>query len=213
MLLVPAFLLRAGGSEERSSAVFDVSPSPAVTSLAPSAPGSTWLAPSRIVSEAGSAPAPATTAAPAPTTTTAAATASARPASTTTTTEAAPGTTVAPASATTTVAPSTSTTTTTALAVTLPAVLTPIAPAQRHGSIRERGQASWFNTADGGCAHRVAPFGTVIRVTRHYNGAVTTCTVNDWGPADTTRVIDLSMDTFAKLAAPEAGLIEVTIEW
>jgi rare lipoprotein A (peptidoglycan hydrolase) len=37
--------------------------------------------------------------------------------------------------------------------------------------------------------------------------------VDQWGPADTTRIIDLSMDTFEKLAPPSVGLIEVVIEW
>ena len=46
------------------------------------------------------------------------------------------------------------------------------------------------------------------------NGAGAFCKVNDRGPTVATgRLIDLSMDTFARLAAPEAGLIDVTIEW
>jgi rare lipoprotein A len=98
--------------------------------------------------------------------------------------------------------------------VKLPAVVSPLSPAQSSGSSRaERGLASWFNTADETCAHRTAPFGTVIKVTRLSTGAVTHCTVNDWGPADTTRVIDLSMDSFEQLADAGAGLIDVAIEW
>jgi rare lipoprotein A (peptidoglycan hydrolase) len=54
----------------------------------------------------------------------------------------------------------------------------------------------------------------MIKVTRPKTGAVAFCKVNDRGPTVATgRLIDLSMDTFAKLASPEAGLIDVTIEW
>jgi rare lipoprotein A (peptidoglycan hydrolase) len=56
--------------------------------------------------------------------------------------------------------------------------------------------------------------GTLLKVTRARNGASTTCKVNDRGPTlDTGRLVDLSMDTFEKLAAREAGLIDVKIEW
>ncbi|HEX7277962.1 MAG TPA: RlpA-like double-psi beta-barrel domain-containing protein [Acidimicrobiales bacterium] len=78
----------------------------------------------------------------------------------------------------------------------------------------DSGIASWFNAPDNTCAHRTLPFGTMVKVTRIRNGAVAFCKVNDRGPTIATgRLIDLSMDTFAKLAAPEAGLIDVTIEW
>lgn len=78
----------------------------------------------------------------------------------------------------------------------------------------DSGIASWFNAPDNTCAHRTLPFGTMVKVTRIKNGAVAFCKVNDRGPTVATgRLIDLSMDTFAKLAAPEAGLIDVNIEW
>jgi rare lipoprotein A (peptidoglycan hydrolase) len=53
----------------------------------------------------------------------------------------------------------------------------------------------------------------VIKVTRPATGASTTCVVDDWGPGDTSRIIDLSLDTFEELASPDAGVIDVTIEW
>ncbi|MGH9224392.1 MAG: septal ring lytic transglycosylase RlpA family protein [Acidimicrobiales bacterium] len=104
---------------------------------------------------------------------------------------------------------------TTTVAISLPTLVpAPVTPAQRpFGTHSARGVASWFNAPDGTCAHTTIPVGTVVRVTRLHNGAVTTCIVDQWGPADTTRIIDLSMDTFEKLAAPEAGLIDVLIEW
>ncbi|MDP8936886.1 MAG: hypothetical protein M3O23_04025 [Actinomycetota bacterium] len=77
----------------------------------------------------------------------------------------------------------------------------------------ETGLASWFGAPAGTCAHRTAPFGAEIAVTRLQTGAVVTCTVDDRGPADTSRVIDLSTDTFEKLAPTGAGLIDVKIEW
>lgn len=77
----------------------------------------------------------------------------------------------------------------------------------------ETGLASWFGAPAGTCAHRTAPFGAEITVTRLQTGAAVTCTVDDRGPADTSRVIDLSTDTFEKLAPTGAGLIDVKIEW
>jgi rare lipoprotein A len=73
--------------------------------------------------------------------------------------------------------------------------------------------ASWFHAPDGTCAHTTIPVGTVVRVTRLSTGVATTCVIDDWGPADASRIIDLSMDTFEKLASADAGLIDVLIEW
>ncbi len=78
----------------------------------------------------------------------------------------------------------------------------------------QAGVASWFGAPAGTCAHRTLPFGTEIRITRVHTGAVATCTVDDRGPTlETGRLIDLSPDTFERLASTDAGLIEVTIEW
>lgn len=78
----------------------------------------------------------------------------------------------------------------------------------------DSGVASWFDAPEGTCAHRTLPLGTMIKVTRPENGASATCRVNDRGPAaGTGRLIDLSLDTFRKLASKEAGLVQVNIEW
>ena len=77
----------------------------------------------------------------------------------------------------------------------------------------EAGQASWYHFADTSCAHRTLPFGTIVTVTRMRTGAPTACRVADRGPADTTRLIHLSYDTFALLADPGTGLIDVRLQW
>ena len=77
----------------------------------------------------------------------------------------------------------------------------------------EAGQASWFQAPGGTCAHQTLPFGTLVKVTHLYNGTSTTCRVDDRGPFITGRVIDLSYDTFEKLAHPGSGVINVVLEW
>jgi rare lipoprotein A len=51
-------------------------------------------------------------------------------------------------------------------------------------------------------AHREFPFGTVLRVTNLANGKSVEVTVNDRGPVDKSRIIDLS-----EAAAREIGMI------
>jgi len=136
---------------------------------------------------------------PAPTTTTA------RPV-TTTSAPAAPV--AAPAATTTTTTPLTPLTTVVA------AVVPPAAAASSAVTRTDSGIASWFRAPSATCAHRTLPMGTVIKVTRLHNGATASCKVDDRGPTlETGRLIDLSLDTFEKLAAREAGLIDVRIEW
>lgn len=135
----------------------------------------------------------------------------------TTTTTAAPGgstTTSTPAAARAAVP----TTTTTPPASPLPTIVQAVVPPANAvtGAVTrtDSGVASWFNAPDATCAHRTLPMGTIIKVTRIHNGAVASCKVNDRGPTvETGRLIDLSLDTFEKLAAKEAGLIDVKIEW
>lgn len=110
------------------------------------------------------------------------------------------------------------TTTTTAALTPLPTIVQAVVPpaVAVAGAVTktDSGVASWFNAPDATCAHRTLPKGTMIKVTRTHNGASTSCRVNDWGPTlETGRLIDLSLDTFEKLAAKEAGLIDVNIEW
>lgn len=141
-----------------------------------------------------------TTRRPASTTTTA------KPAPTTTSTRPAPAPAVAPT--TTVLAPLTPLTT------ILAAVVPPAAAVSGAVTRTDSGVASWFKAPAATCAHRTLPMGTVIKVTRIQNGASASCKVDDRGPTvETGRLIDLSLDTFEKLAASEAGLIDVRIEW
>lgn len=78
----------------------------------------------------------------------------------------------------------------------------------------DSGVASWFGAPAATCAHRTLPMGTMVKVVRKDNSASATCKVDDRGPTlETGRMIDLSLDTFEKLAPGEAGLIDVRIEW
>ena len=114
----------------------------------------------------------------------------------------------APATSTTVVKPLTPLTT------ILAAVVPPAAAVSGALTRTDSGVASWFKAPAATCAHRTLPMGTVIKVTRMHNGASASCKVDDRGPTvETGRLIDLSLDTFEKLAASEAGLIDVRIEW
>jgi rare lipoprotein A len=136
-----------------------------------------------------------------------------KPPVTTTTAKPAP-TTTAPAAPKPAPATTTTTTPLTPLTTLLAKVVPPAEAVSSAVTKSDSGVASWFNAPDATCAHRTLPMGTMIKVTRLHNGAVTACKVNDRGPTlETGRLIDLSLDTFEKLAAREAGLIDVKIEW
>lgn len=77
----------------------------------------------------------------------------------------------------------------------------------------ETGQASWYQAPAGTCASPDIGYGTVVRVTDLATGASVTCTVDDHMDASTGRVLDLSEATFAQLADPSAGVIEVRVSW
>ena len=144
-------------------------------------------------------------------------TTTARPAATTTT--AAPARTTTTSATRPVAAPQAApATTTTVRLVPLPtvvqAVVPPVTAVASAVTRTDSGIASWFGAPDGTCAHRTLPMGTIVKVTRIHNGAVASCKVADRGPTlETGRLIDLSDDTFEKLAAKEAGLIDVRIEW
>lgn len=176
---------RASRSKARLAALEAINSDPTTTSTTESLPPapSTTLAPPTT-----KAPAKAVAKAAAVTTT------SAKPKATTTTTaKPKPTTTAKPKPTTTTVPPTTTTT----------------APPNR-----QEGGASYYEAPSAStCAHRTIVFGTVVRVTNLANGKRTTCTVNDRGPYIDGRVIDLSPQSFASIAAIEDGVIQVAVEW
>jgi|SRR5947208_3423608 len=75
------------------------------------------------------------------------------------------------------------------------------------------GGASWYDAPTGSCAMRDAPKGTVVHVTNLANGKSTTCTVSDYGPTMQDRIIDLSKGSFAQIADPSQGVIQVRVTW
>ena len=77
----------------------------------------------------------------------------------------------------------------------------------------QTGAASWYQAPAGYCAHPTLPFGTVVTVTNLANGASTTCTVEDRGPYEGGRIIDLAESTFSQIASPSQGVIQVRIQW
>ena len=110
---------------------------------------------------------------------------------------------------TTTTAKPTTTTSTTAR----PATTTTTAPAPAASGSSAEGPASWYEASGDVCAHRTLPFGTIVRVTNLGNGKQVSCRVGDRGPYTGGRIIDLSRDGFAAIAALETGVIQVRIEW
>ncbi|MGQ0743395.1 MAG: septal ring lytic transglycosylase RlpA family protein [Acidimicrobiales bacterium] len=124
----------------------------------------------------------------------------------------APPTTAPPTTAPPTTAPPTTAPPTTGSALaTAPAASTSGEPFGSGNS--EAGVASWFGAPKSTCAHKTLPKGTIVRVIRVSTGADTTCRVADRGPYIEGRIIDLSTDTFARLAPIGAGVMEVRIEW
>ncbi|MFN2610271.1 MAG: ubiquitin-like domain-containing protein [Actinomycetota bacterium] len=75
------------------------------------------------------------------------------------------------------------------------------------------GKASWYYYPGLSAAHRTLPFGTIVRVTNLANGKQVTVTIRDRGPFVDGRIIDLSDSSFAAIASPSTGVINVKLEW
>lgn len=69
-----------------------------------------------------------------------------------------------------------------------------------------------FNKDGLTAAHREFPFGTVLLVTNLSNGKDVTVTVNDRGPVDKSRIIDLSEGAARQIGMIQDGTIRVRIE-
>jgi rare lipoprotein A len=78
---------------------------------------------------------------------------------------------------------------------------------------QQSGGASWYDYNPGECAHLTIPIGTRVTVISLATGASTTCVVTDRGPHGAGRIIDLDRSTFAQLADPSSGVIQVRISW
>lgn len=61
------------------------------------------------------------------------------------------------------------------------------------------------------CAHRTAPFGSILEVERNDTGERVRCRVNDRGPFIEGRVIDVSQSVARKLGILHHGLVSVRV--
>jgi rare lipoprotein A (peptidoglycan hydrolase) len=69
-----------------------------------------------------------------------------------------------------------------------------------------------FNKDGLTAAHREFPFGTILRVTNLSNGEQVVVTVNDRGPFNMSRIIDLSEGAARKIGMLQEGTAKVRIE-
>ena len=109
-----------------------------------------------------------------------------------------------------------------------PSPAVPSSPPPAHpASFTQLGLASWYGSAHAGhrtasgelfdpnamtAAHRTLPMGAVVRVTNLATGQAATVRINDRGPQDTTRIIDLSRAAADALGLRAIGLARVRIE-
>ena len=78
----------------------------------------------------------------------------------------------------------------------------------------ETGKATWYREADGlSAAHKTLPKGTVVRVENLANGKWINVVIRDRGPYVPGRIIDLSDESFRRLAPLGTGVIKVRIRW
>jgi rare lipoprotein A len=69
-----------------------------------------------------------------------------------------------------------------------------------------------FNQNKLTAAHQTLPFGTMVKVTNTKNNRSVVVRINDRGPTQAGRVIDLSRAAAAKLGMLKAGLVPVKLE-
>ncbi len=77
---------------------------------------------------------------------------------------------------------------------------------------RKTASGEIFNKDGLTAAHREFPFGTVLRVTNLSTGKDVTVTVNDRGPVDKSRIIDLSEGAAREIGMIQDGTTRVRIE-
>jgi len=79
-----------------------------------------------------------------------------------------------------------------------------------HG--RKTAKGDLFDMHDMTAAHRVLPLGTIIKVTNLENGKVVEVEVNDRGPFNKKRILDLSLGAARELDMVRKGSAKVMIE-
>lgn len=88
----------------------------------------------------------------------------------------------------------------------------------------QSGKVSWYNatgnmTASGKkgtattAAHRSIAFNTKVKVKNNSNGKTTSVVILDRGPFVNGRILDMSKESFSKVAKLSAGLFNGTITW
>ena len=103
----------------------------------------------------------------------------------------------------------------------------PLGPVVRPTGFSQIGLASWYGNAHAGrktaggelfdpnamtAAHRTLPLGTKVRVTNIENGRTVTVRINDRGPIDESRIIDLSRAAADTLGFRASGIARVRLE-
>lgn len=69
-----------------------------------------------------------------------------------------------------------------------------------------------FNNGAMTTAHQTLPYGTKVRVTNTKNGKSVVVRVNDRGPTEPNRILDVSRAAAQRLGFIRAGLVEVKLE-
>jgi rare lipoprotein A len=77
---------------------------------------------------------------------------------------------------------------------------------------RKTSSGELFDNSKFTAAHRAFPFGTLVRVTNLDNQAQVEVRINDRGPRQPERIIDLSMAAAKALHMVQAGLAHVRVE-
>ena len=103
----------------------------------------------------------------------------------------------------------------------------PSAPPLHPTILSQVGLASWYGNAHAGhktasgelfdpnamtAAHRTLPLGAMVRVTNVENGRTVTVRINDRGPTDERRIIDLSRAAADALGFRASGIAKVKLE-
>jgi uncharacterized protein YabE (DUF348 family) len=88
-----------------------------------------------------------------------------------------------------------------------------VAPVPSTTGRSETGEGSHYAFTPSSCAHKTLPFGTVVRITNLNTGAVASCTIRDRGPFGPGRILDMSKDTFSRIAPLSQGVVPVRIDW